>query len=71
MYRAFGVRFERSRMPESVHPFSQPSDLRLIIWVDQTDSYRNHRLGFLRLSVAKSRSRIEALGIKSAQVDVC
>ena len=41
----------------------------LIIWVDQTDSYRNHRLGFLRLSVAKSRSRIEALGIKSAPVD--
>jgi hypothetical protein len=37
--------------------------------VDQTDSYRNHRLGFLRLSVAKSRSRIEALGIKSEQVD--
>jgi hypothetical protein len=34
----------------------------LIISVDQTDSYRNHRLGFLRLSVAKSRSRIEALG---------
>jgi hypothetical protein len=41
----------------------------LIILVDQTDSYRNHRLGFLRLSVAKSRSRIEALGIKSEQVD--
>jgi len=32
-------------------------------------SYRNHRRGFLRLSVAKSRSRIEALGIKSEQVD--
>jgi len=58
-------------MPESVHPFSQPSDLRFDHLVDQTDSYRNHRLGFLRLSVAKSRSRIEALGIKSAQVDVC
>jgi hypothetical protein len=41
----------------------------LIISVDQTDSYRNHRLGFLRLSVAKSRNRIEALGIKSEQVD--
>ena len=56
-------------MPESVHPFSQPSDLRFDHLVDQTDSYRNHRLGFLRLSVAKSRSRIEALGIKSEQVD--
>jgi hypothetical protein len=41
----------------------------LIISVDQTDSYRNHRLGFLRLSVTMSRSRIEALGIKSEQVD--
>jgi hypothetical protein len=37
--------------------------------VDQTDPNRNHRLGFLRLSVAKSRSRIEGLGIKSEQVD--
>jgi hypothetical protein len=41
----------------------------LVIWMDQTDSCRNHRLGFLRLSVAKSRSRIEAIGIKSEQVD--
>ena len=41
----------------------------LIILVDQIDSYRNHRLGFLRLSAAKSKSRIEALGIKSKQVD--
>jgi hypothetical protein len=29
----------------------------------------NHRLGFLRLSVAKSLSRIEALSIKSEQFD--
>jgi hypothetical protein len=41
----------------------------LIILVDQIASYRNHRLGLLRLSVAKSRSRIQALGIKSEQVD--
>ena len=41
----------------------------LIILVDQIDSRRNHRLGFLRRSVAKSRSRIESLGIKSEQVD--
>src|SRR5580692_1561955 len=41
----------------------------LIIWVDQTASYRNHRLGFLRLSIGKSRSRIEALGIRSERVD--
>jgi hypothetical protein len=41
----------------------------LVIVVDQIDSYRNHRLGFLRRSVAKSRRRIEALGIKSDQVD--
>ena len=36
----------------------------LVILVDQIDSYRNHRLGFLRRSVTKSRSRIQALGIK-------
>jgi hypothetical protein len=66
---AFGVRFERSRKPESVHPFINVLICVLIISVDQTDSYRNHRLGFLRLSVAKSRSRIEALGIKSERVD--
>ena len=41
----------------------------LVIVVDQIDSYRNHRLGLLRRSVAKSRRRIEALGIKSDQVD--
>jgi hypothetical protein len=41
----------------------------LLILVDQTDSRRNHRLGFLRISVAKSRSRIQALGIRSEQVD--
>jgi len=28
VYCAFGVRFERSRKPESVHPFNQRSDLR-------------------------------------------
>ena len=72
VYCTFGVRFERSRKPESVHPFNQRSNLRFDHFVGsnyQTDSYRNHRLGFLRLSVAKSRSRIEALGIKSEQVD--
>jgi hypothetical protein len=41
----------------------------LVILVDQIDSYRNHRLGFLRRSVTKSRSRIQALGIKSKEVD--
>jgi hypothetical protein len=41
----------------------------LIILVDQIGSYRNHRLGLLRFSAAKSQSRIEALGIKSKQVD--
>jgi hypothetical protein len=41
----------------------------VIIFVDQICSYRNHRLGSLRLSVATSRSRIEALGIKSDRVD--
>jgi hypothetical protein len=40
-----------------------------IILVDQICSYRNHHLGLLRLSVVSSRSRIEALGIKSNQVD--
>ena len=28
VYCAFGVRFERSRKPKSVHPFNQRSDLR-------------------------------------------
>jgi hypothetical protein len=41
----------------------------LIILVDHFGSFRNHRLGLLRFSAAKSRSRIEALGIKSKQVD--
>ena len=41
----------------------------LIILVDQIGSFRNHRLGLLRFSAAKSRSRIEALGIKSKQID--
>jgi hypothetical protein len=41
----------------------------LIILVDEIGSYRNHRLGLLRFSAAKSRGRIEKLGIKSKQVD--
>jgi hypothetical protein len=41
----------------------------LIILIDEIGACRNHRLGLLRFSAAKSRSRIEALGIKSKQVD--
>jgi hypothetical protein len=41
----------------------------LIILVDEIGSCRNHCLGVLRFSAAKSRSRIGALGIKSKQVD--
>jgi hypothetical protein len=41
----------------------------LIILVDHIGSCRNHRLGLLRFSAAKSRCRIEAIGIKSKQVD--
>jgi hypothetical protein len=41
----------------------------LIILVDHIGSLRNHRLGLLRFSAAKSRCRIEAIGIKSKQVD--
>ena len=41
----------------------------LIILVDEIGSCRNHRLGLLRFSAAKSRDRIEKLGIKSKQVD--
>jgi hypothetical protein len=69
VYCAFAVRFERCENPSLYILFINFLICVLIIWVDQTDSYRNHRLGFLRLSVAKSRSRIEALGIKSAQVN--
>ena len=41
----------------------------LIILVDDLDSCRNHRLGLLRSSAARSRSRIEKLGIRSRQVE--
>src|SRR6516165_11788739 len=41
----------------------------LLILVDEIASCRNHRLGLLRFSAAKSRDRIEKLGIKSKQVD--
>jgi hypothetical protein len=41
----------------------------LFILADEIDSRRHHNLGLLRFSVAKSRRRIEKLGIKSEQVD--
>jgi len=41
----------------------------LLILVDEIDSCRNHDLGLLRLSAAKSRDRIAKLGIRSNQVD--
>jgi hypothetical protein len=41
----------------------------LLILNDEIDSCRNHQLGLLRFSAAKSRDRIEKLGIKSKQVD--
>lgn len=41
----------------------------LLILVDEIDSCRNHDLGLLRLSAAKSRDRIAKLGIRSKQVD--
>jgi hypothetical protein len=41
----------------------------LLILVDEIDSCRNHNLGLLRLSAAKSRDRIAKLGIRSKQVD--
>jgi hypothetical protein len=41
----------------------------LLILSDEIASCRNHRLGLLRFSAAKSRYRIEKLGIKSKQVD--
>ena len=41
----------------------------LLILTDEIASYRNHQLGLLRFSAAKSRDRIEKLGIKSKQVD--
>ena len=41
----------------------------LLILSDEIASCRNNRLGLLRFSAAKSRDRIEKLGIKSKQVD--
>jgi hypothetical protein len=41
----------------------------LLVLVDEIASCRNHRLGLLRLSAAKSRDRMAKLGIKSKQVD--
>jgi len=41
----------------------------LLILIDEIGSCRNHRLGLLRFSAAKSRERIEKLGIKSKQID--
>jgi hypothetical protein len=41
----------------------------LIILIDHIGSCRNHRLGLLRFSAAKSRCRIAAIGIQSRQVD--
>ena len=41
----------------------------LLVLCDEIASCRNHRLGLLRFSAAKSRDRIEKLGIKSKQVD--
>jgi len=41
----------------------------LLILVDEIGSCRKHYLGLLRCSVAKSRSRIGKLAIKSSEVD--
>jgi hypothetical protein len=41
----------------------------LLILVDEIGSGRNHDLGLLRVSAAKSRDRIAKLGIRSKQVD--
>jgi hypothetical protein len=41
----------------------------LLILTDEIDCRRHHNLGLLRFSAAKSRSRIEKLGIQSKQVD--
>src|SRR4029077_1502819 len=41
----------------------------LLILLDEIGSCRNHDLGLLRLSAAKSRDRIAKLGIRSNQVD--
>ncbi len=41
----------------------------LLILVDEIGSRRNHDLGLLRLSAAKSRERMAKLGIRCRQVD--
>lgn len=41
----------------------------LILLVDSVGACRNHRLGLLRFSAARSRHRIDKLGIRSKQVE--
>jgi hypothetical protein len=41
----------------------------LLILVDEIGSCRNHDLGLLRLSAAKSQDRLAKLGVRSKQVD--
>jgi hypothetical protein len=41
----------------------------LLAWVDRLVSCRNHHLGLLQFSLAQSRHRIKAMGIRSEEID--
>jgi hypothetical protein len=41
----------------------------LLAWVDRLVSCRNHNLGLLQFSLAQSRHRIKAMGIRSQEID--
>lgn len=41
----------------------------LLAWVDRLVSCRNHNLGLLQFSLAQSRHRIKAMGIRSEEID--
>lgn len=41
----------------------------LLAWADRLVSCRNHNLGLLQFSLARSRHRIKAMGIRSEEID--
>jgi hypothetical protein len=41
----------------------------LLGWIDRVVSCRNHNLGLLQFSLAQSRHRIKAMGIRSEEID--
>jgi hypothetical protein len=41
----------------------------LLVWIDRIVSCRNHHLGLLQFSLSQSRHRINAMGIRPAEID--